>query len=739
MKLRYTIFVVLGVLLSSSLFGAGIVTTQTSTANTNFATGDNFHFNTTETRNDNWSNKIVLANDTNPTQLYRYDERYEGNDETITGDLNLFLIKPDSNLPAFTNEDGAYDHIVIVDWEGETVDPSTRTSWDKIYDAGGECPTGWCNSTVRVEDTTGRHHSSRDNNNDDEEGDDNRWQPLVSNATYLVLMSEMTDNTVGFGGLEGWNQQFDMGSFDNNLQLISREVTDVPGRSYYVNDATRSIDTRMVRSTFGTAHSQTFPGSMYFGDSHDPQNDPDGWLAVDATVDITANYVYTYYFDTTTGMIVEIGEDSSYNIDLNYFIASTPNMHPGGGPSTYSLDYTFSMNSVGSSLQTIDEASSFYGKTRALSSDPNRITTGMKFVYDSESDNGFTFDTTTKVGNNTHGYEEQDSRNADSQGRGTITFDVYRHRPGAFETVMAMEGVSNGTYNWSGTRTEQGIPYSDSMTHIQPPRNYLDYDYMEFDSSDAEEIMHFFDENKHFEDDFLYDDDDDFRLNYDRELAKEGVVNHTIWHVDFDADELVTINGFDHTWFDVEMYGQRYEQVYDQFVQIPISRDDDGEAWITVKLTGKAKAEQNFYYDQATGVLVAMEERVSAELKLEGSGLINATFRFEGQPEIVNEVNADFKADIRYEERFFILLAEHPVEYKSAEAVDPVDHITDTPITSTSSETSSTTTTDTTDTTDTTSSSSSEDGGADLPLPVPIVPVIAALGIIVIYVRKRNF
>ena len=80
---------------------------------------------------------------------------------------------------------------------------------------------------------------------------------------------------------------------------------------------------------------------------------------------------------------------------------------------------------------------------------------------------------------------------------------------------------------------------------------------------------------------------------------------------------------------------------------------------------------------------------------------------------------------ITIDEGFNLFLSEHPVEYQTAEAADPVDH---TPVATT---TPPGTTTPVETTSDTEESS-------DLPLPVPIIPVLSAFGIITIVIRKRK-
>ena len=184
MKLQKIIFGLLVVLLGASLLNTGSVVAL-DPPNTNFETGDYFYFNSTETRNDDWFNRIVLANDNNPDELYRYQENYNVNDENTEGDLDLFLVKPGVNLPPFTSPDGDFDHLMIADWEGMTVDPSTRIGGEKFFDAGGDGL--WHNITYPEENTAGRYYSS----DDGRDGDDN-VMPIVSNSTYLILIYRLS-------------------------------------------------------------------------------------------------------------------------------------------------------------------------------------------------------------------------------------------------------------------------------------------------------------------------------------------------------------------------------------------------------------------------------------------------------------------------------------------------------------------------------------------------------------------
>lgn len=728
MKLRYTMFVLLGILLSGTLFNAGRVVAQGTGPNTNFETGDNFYFNSTETRDDSWLQRIVLANDADASQLYRYQEYFNGNDENTEGDLDLFLVKPGDNLPVFTIPDGGGDgdHLLLVNWEGTTVTPSTRTTWENFFDGGDPACSGWCNSTASVEDTSGRYYSS-DNNNDDENA-----MPLVSNATYLIQMSEMLDDFIYFDQLKWMQPEMDLGTFDGNIPLISRSVNDETAVKFNINGADKFLNTKYSVSNFAISWTEAFGAATTFGDPNAPLID------VNATVDIIVNYDFEYRFDQANGMLLEIIEDKSYSMNILYSNSSmdNPNWNPtDGGPETFAFEMYTSIIGSSRNHMTIQEASSFYGNTRAASSGANRIEQGDLLVYDSESSNEFSFDSDMVVGDSsTTGWENYDSKWGYSDGYGTVNFDVYRHQPGSFDTVMFMEGTSNGEWGYDNSGTHQGQYRSDSNTSTWGPENYLDYDYMSFMSSADEEIIHFFDENMNFDDDFLYDDNDNgdgWRLNYNRDVPQSGVVNDTAFHADLSSDEIFQINGFDRTWFDVQMYGQNYERTYNEVVEIPVFRDDNGEAWMNVTLTGIAEGSQEFFYDSNTGVLLRMEQRTNVYLTLDGNQLITFDVFEEGKEPATITVTADFFASITISEKFSIMLNEHPVEYLTAESTDPIDHVTDT----------STSTTTTVDTITSSSTTTSDDGGngADLPLPVPIVPVLSALTVVAIYVRKRKY
>ena len=78
-KITYPIFAFLVVLLASSALSTGVVA---QVPNASFATGDNFHFTGTSAGTSDRNDKMVLANDLDQSQIYRYEERWEANSET---------------------------------------------------------------------------------------------------------------------------------------------------------------------------------------------------------------------------------------------------------------------------------------------------------------------------------------------------------------------------------------------------------------------------------------------------------------------------------------------------------------------------------------------------------------------------------------------------------------------------------------------------------------------------------
>lgn len=715
MKLQNLMFTFMVVLLSASLLNTGNVN---AVPNTNFETGDYFHYDSNEIRSGLRQDTFVLGNTTDPNQIFRYQEHINEDYETVEGDLDLFLIKEGTNLPDFTGPDGAFDHVMIVDWDGVTVAPSNRTWLDNFLDGGDPSCQTWCNSTKQVEDTTGRHQS-----NDD---DDESWMPVVSNSTYLFQLSEMTDDTYGVDTRD-WQKdgELDLGSFDSQIPLTTRTVTTEGGRLYNINGVDHNIDTRIVFSEFEVTHVETFSTSIPFGDS----NDQSSYIDVNATVDIYARFTFTQYFDFSTGALLEMQDDTHFGLDLSHSNTSMANQ--GGGPTPLKLDTKFIIEQKRTNSMVIDEASSFYGNPRPTSTDPNRIEEGDYLVYESENEQEWSFDSNMIVGDSsTTGWESYDSNWAWGDSYGTVGFDVYRHEPGSWDTVMVMESTGEGERGYDSSGTRQGQPYNDANTTTQGPEDGLEFDYMSFLSTADEEIVHFFDDNQHFDDDFLYDDGDGWRLEYERDLPKSGVVNDSTWHIDLPTDEVFQINGFDRTWFDVQMYGQDYSRTYNQVVEIPVAREDDWEIWMNVTLTGEAEGFQDWFYDANTGALIRMEQRTKVHLVLDGNQMINIQVHEEGMEPATISVSADFNAEIFIEEKFAIMLSEHPVEYLTAEAADPVDHSTDT-------SSSTTTTTSTTSTSSSSESSNGDDGG--LPIPIPIVPVFFALSLITLVVRKRKY
>lgn len=687
-KLTYPIFAFLVVLLASASF----VTAVTPPPNANFETGDYFYFTSDGYNSNSFFNKGVLTDGADPNVMYRYNEWYNQNDETTEGVLEIFIIKPGVNLPEFTHPKiGAFDHLFLIDWEGMTVVPSTNSGYSNNFPDMDDLPN-WENDTFSW-DTSGRYYGSEDK--------DENAQPGISNSTYLMLFSEMTENSRDIENY--FPPEMSMSSFDWLAPLTSRSMISIPSVDYSINGQINTLDTILVQSKFLAQFTETFPSKMPFGPDQVP-------IDVTTTFTIDAFYEYNYTFDASTGGLLEISEIEDVFVNV---VNSNTSYYQPDGPHI-AVDTQMSINSYRSSYSIIAEASSFYGNTRPISSGTNRIETGDLLVYDVESDREWSMDRDVVAGNpDLLGWESYDSSWGDHYSYGEMNFDVYRHTPGFFDAVMFSESQAEGSWGYDKSGTRFGQYHQEADISSFGPETYLDYDYMSFQSTDDEEIVHWFEPDMWFNDDFLYDegDGDGWRLNYNRQLPMVGVVNDTTWHVDTEVGESVWINDFEHTWFNVQQYSQKYGTSYNQQVEIPLFRDENGEAWITVTLTGEARGEQSFFYDNQTGVLVRMEERMEVDLFLIGTG----TFQYWDDFDIEHTLTATFDAVISIREKFSIMLSEHPHEYLTAEAADPVDHRTPT-------------------TADTTGE---EPPALDLPISVPsIVMGIIAIPVLIRFKKK---
>ena len=101
-------------------------------------------------------------------------------------------------------------------------------------------------------------------------------------------------------------------------------------------------------------------------------------VEVNATLNIWVYQLYNYYFDATTGMLLEMSEIRNFAFDLKYTNSSLIN--PREGPSPMAISSEILISSLSSNVNTIDEASSFYGNTRPVSSGINRLEAGDRMV-----------------------------------------------------------------------------------------------------------------------------------------------------------------------------------------------------------------------------------------------------------------------------------------------------------------------------------------------------------------------
>ncbi len=632
---KQTIFIIpIVLLLMTSLFNSGsVIAVSTDAANTNYETGDMFFYKMSGDKNNTFSDEMYVMNASDPNQLMRANIRDEVEIETTVGNADIFIAKESANSIPFTSPEGDFDHLLLVDSYEEAIVPSYRQFNDSFYDEFG----GWTYNVGPQEDLTGmRYDNDKDN-----------VMPSVSNATYLLQFDDMVSDFSYFDWW--WWYNMDLGNFSGEIPLDYREVTQ--GMMMYdINSITHTLNTQTVYSEFYSNTTMSLEGGMDFEGF---------WVNVNITYNLEIYKWSEYVFDQANGALLEANEGSEYYLYYNYTADSFEDPHDY--MTQISLEGSKNFDVFKTHNVTIDGSNAFYGASRPVSSGSNRIEEGDFLFYSVESwsESSFNRYTTGSMGGSFN-WEETENKNNFNEGYGNMTFDVYHHQPTFFEAVVyEMENIEgSGTEDF--TRTENGVLLNDDTFNNNYEDARIDANHMLFETSADEEIVHFFEEFKWI--DFWRMFEGELNMGIPNQLNKNGPVNDTAFHIDLNATEQLTINGFDMTWFNVQQYSQDYslQTTGTTFLNIPDGPGVDADYVLDVFSTDA------FYYDADTGALLVYETYFDMSLQLT---IIDS---FTDNNGVTTTENTDIDIYLSYDRSMF--LEEHPNLYLSAQEDDTYDH-----------------------------------------------------------------
>jgi hypothetical protein len=320
-------------------------------------------------------------------------------------------------------------------------------------------------------------------------------------------------------------------------------------------------------------------------------------------------------------------------------------------------------------------------------------------------------------------------------------FDVFRHQPGMFESVVFYDGLRYGESSYSKSRIEDGVFVGgDSGGDSYGPEQDNFIDIMPFQSSATQEIVAFFDDNRWIEDHFQCDGPDcggDFYPNYPRQLVKNAPVNNTDFYINLltdDETDPFVINGYTYYEFNVSASIQTYGLDWTGMIQIPLG-DGPEAMWVDANAEVHASGEQGFYYDSDTGAMVVLDQQTHYDVHIYGSW--NVELNPNEQPGVFTDVSVDFS--VSGGDSWFMALSEHPYLYQSQPTMPETTTTTTTTDTTSSTDTSSSSSSSSTTTTTSTDTNSTDSATTpELNLPVPIVPVLGSIATVVTIVRIRR-
>ncbi|MHA2173159.1 MAG: hypothetical protein ACXAB7_25165 [Candidatus Kariarchaeaceae archaeon] len=667
----------LAVLVSSSMLSPVTVTTGQTTS-TLIQTGDTFRMDSS--RGSTWDSYEYREkyNFSNPSQTMEIVERNETETKIGAGWIDLFFARN-------VDPDLSRDTTLLVESYNELQPGSYRNTTEDRYDWG----KGWeyfINDCPDVDNCAPENLAGR--------GEGRREQmSMTSNGTYAIIPPEMLEPTTR---LPFWPRlETDFSQLDDTVWLQSRVLT-TGTRAFTINgNPYPSVNVKTVNNHY--ARSDAYPIWVIDRDIGDDVNMSGSW---DYTY--SANMDFTY---DNNGLLLEMVTNHDYLIDIN--LANSSFIAWGiqaGGHKQITIHWT----------QTETNTHYDYVGSRSFNTkmlvDIYNATSGLSFHVD---DRGTT--------------------RSEQVSGGDFDINIYRHDSGHVWATNSQVGQVTGSHSeWENNFRvdELGVGQWFNMTCPTDPGcpddGSIDMQEFKLDAWDSPsnssyEIAPHIDDRRHIDmgdddrDDGDDGDDGGFRLDFPREIDQTSFVVST-------SLEDFTINGYPYV-VKAEVRTASYKSEFTQ---------DKVEVWlgdlpINATLTVTATATLRITFDSHTGVIMEHYESMEYDISVVFDGTV--TFPGGGPPAgVIFDMIMDGYATQT------ITIKNHPRKFQEAQ--------TEIPTLPTSTSTSETSTSETSSTSTKTSepgeTSSSSENTPDLPLPSPILPVIAGFFAIAFVYRKRN-
>ncbi|MCH8907200.1 MAG: hypothetical protein IH840_08940 [Candidatus Heimdallarchaeota archaeon] len=688
------------------------IVSTTSVPSDVLKTGDHFRFDASREDTQRFDSGIeIRAIDVNDT-LLREENRGEDSYINASGSLDVTIVR----------NEGPMDTTLLIESNLMSLTGSQRSGYDYLFDSG---PDNQSRDDTYTDDLSGQSFHDRDQFD------------TTSNATYAIITPELTDDIyyLNFGrnffGIE-------LSGLPETAPLIYRDVWQ-EFRNYIINGVAMNLSVTVIKVGYSVSYDNNATILLPFGSA--------GEIEFNANISLSFDMDTELVYDTISSHLLEIHESTSMFFGLEFgndLIDLSASEAPSGlmfstnhesGPGNVSVygNLTTWLNNNNSNV--LVESNAFYGRMRAVSEGTNRLEEGDVLVYAMEGNSSSDIFIDVKVGSD---FESRISQQVNIEQQGRFEIDVFRHSPGHFEAVNRLKGTTTGTFSSSEFERQGTSIIRDNSTTGSFLDMFFDVSLFDSNSSAQFEIIPGFDDNLRIGGDG--DDCDNGDCGLDLMLPQFMPKTRENQGIFF-PDEVVVINGFAY-WLEADWHNAVYalDQAYTMNITLGGDNPDEEPLVILADVVVKARGNVSLYYDVRTGVLVAFEEEMRLQVTV--TALQDIDFGEPGFPQI--EV-LNFTLNLVQESRFFILLSDHPNEYLVAQ--DPADiptrpiEVTTTAFTSTdvSTSTDATTTSTVEETTSEQTSDTSEEETAAPGLPLPIVPILAAILVpVVIRLRRRS-
>ena len=705
-RLKLSTGLLLGVALLLSVLNSAPFVAAQPAPNTMIHTGDHFTFSEVSTNIQNNTRFFTMYNKTNPSQLMHGDDELSYDYTYATGQSDVGFVRQDANLPTLAPMDT---------WVSIKSDLTSQLgSYHIDYQNSTNGPT-WSNVGNNTYPTDGQHQG-----NDQSIG-------MSSNATYAVIFPEMTQTQLNITDQMGGDNPFQ--NFAGFNGLISRtQYQETTGtRNFNINGNSWTLNIKTISIVFYGFWSQSGWQYVPFGPQGDP-NTPTANVSTYNTLEFMYSLNYTY--DTGNTLLLENSQDSSVVVHMTFPSQNVTLSSPNQGDL---FNATIQQDAVGmysdDHVSTVSSTDSFYGNNRPTSTaDVLRLHDGDFLKYNWDQGSNSNLDWSYKVQNSTGIFNSQDvSKYTSDETKGDLTIDVFRHNANMFDAVLALQGTGDYSYYRSGSRSDnQGTYYDQNQDYQQHVPNALYFGLIQLGSDSSHDVTPFFENQMNLDFKILdcnNGNGDCLNLNFQRDVAKSGNVNITDYYINLVQEQpgdYPVINGNTYYEFNVTEQTQLYSMTYSGYTDIPVFYGPN-QLSVNVPITVQADAKQSFYYDRDTGALVAQDQEVHGSITINYSG--SQTLQTDQGYSYLVDVNINVNA--HSDSYQSMLLNTHPYFYNTQPTMPTVS----TPPSSSSSSTT---------TTSSEPQSSESTGGAGLPLPTPVLPIVFGLFSMVVIVRKRK-